>query len=520
MGAKPFPRTLAEYVAAWIEENACHGPGDVYGERVRLTDEEFKLLEECYAIDQTTGRRLTDTAVYSRPKGTRKTEVAAWVALAETRGPVRAFFDDGRAVVGPVRDPYVVTVATTEDQADLTVYGALRAIIPASPRLEGLYDVGMERILLSDRPGKIDLLQTRNPGALDGAKPTFQVAEETHLWLGPTLIDAWGTLRRNLRKRKIAQPWVFCPTTSYLRGGESVLEALHESVGRAGTGQHRVGRLLYDHREASTKWNLDIEEELIAAILEAGGDAFWRDPEMIAADWDDPLETEENKRRYWLNQATSSANAWITAERWTELKDPSLLLEPGERVCLGFDGSLSRDATALVACRLHDGALFLLGLWQPGKDEMVNQSEVDSAVSFAFEMYDVERFYGDPPSWQDWMASWASRFNPQPGQKGKDRVFEWWTNRTKAMGEALERFTTAAATGTVSHDGNPLLAQHVLNARRDEVRGHMAIRKEKPWSPNKIDAAMAAVLAYEARADAITDGALAPKKSKRAYGFR
>lgn len=517
MGSHPFPSSIGEYVCAWIEANCCHGPGDVYGESVRLTDEEVRLIEAMYALDTATGRRLIDTTIYSRAKGTRKTEVAAWVALAESRAPVRADLDDrGRAILRPVRDPYIVTVATTEDQADLTVYGALRAIIPASDTLSPLYDVGMERILLTDRPGKIDLLQTRNPGALDGAKPTFQVAEETHLWQGPTLIDAWSTLRRNLRKRKLSQPHTFCPTTSYTRGEESVLETLHDTVGRAGTGQHVVGRLLYDHRQASEKWNLDDPEQLRAALEEAGGDAFWRDPDAILTEWDDPLATESQNRRYWLNQAMSSADAWIAGERWDELADRSLVLEAGDRITLGFDGSLSRDATALVACRGHDGALFLLGLWQPPKDGMVDQAEVDSAVHFAFEMYDVVRLYADPPYWQDWVASWAEKFN----NGKKNRVFEWWTNRFKAMGEALERVTTAVATGTIKHDGNALLAQHIKNARRDEVRGHMAIRKEKPWSPDKIDAAMAAVLAYEARADAIADGEFAPKKSKRAHGFR
>lgn len=520
MGSKPFPTSLGDIACAWIEKHCCHGPGDVYGEPVRLTNEEVELIHDCYLLDPATGRRLIDTAIYSRPKGTRKTEVAAWLSLFESRGPARAAIEDGRAILRPVRDPYIISVATTEDQADLTVYGAIRAIIPASHYLEPLYDVGLERILLKDRPGKIDLVQTRNPGALDGAKPTFQAAEELHLWRGPTLIESWSTMRRNLKKRKLSQPWVFCPTTSYQRGDESVLETLHNVTGLATTGRHIVGRMLYNHREASTKWDLDDPEQLRAAILEAGGDAFWRDPEAIATEWDDPLATESEKRRFWLNQAVSSANAWIDADVWDSLfdRDDPPSLDVGDRICLGFDGSLSADATALVACRLDDGALFLLGMWIPGKDELVDQAEVDSAVTFAFEMYDVVRMYADPPYWQDWLASWASKFNKPAGKT--DRVFEWWTNRTKAMGEALERFTTAAKTGVLRHDGNHFLAQHVKNAHRDEVRGHMAIRKEKPWSPNKIDAAMAAVLAYEARADAIADGALAPKKSKKARGFR
>ena len=50
------------------------------------------------------------------------------------------------------------------------------------------------------------------------------------------------------------------------------------------------------------------------------------------------------------------------------------------------------------------------------------------------------------------------------------------------------------------------LTRHVLNARRREGRMGITISKEYPRSPKKIDAAMAAVLAYEARADAVASG--------------
>jgi hypothetical protein len=44
----------------------------------------------------------------------------------------------------------------------------------------------------------------------------------------------------------------------------------------------------------------------------------------------------------------------------------------------------------------------------------------------------------------------------------------------------------------------------VLNARRRFSHSKLALAKENDYSPNKIDAAVAAVLAYQARLDALS----------------
>jgi phage terminase large subunit-like protein len=70
--------------------------------------------------------------------------------------------------------------------------------------------------------------------------------------------------------------------------------------------------------------------------------------------------------------------------------------------------------------------------------------------------------------------------------------------------------------GTALHTGDAVLSAHVMNARMREVRGGYWLMKDRQAS--KIDAAIASVLAYEARADAIADGALDVKR-KRVMSF-
>ena len=67
---------------------------------------------------------------------------------------------------------------------------------------------------------------------------------------------------------------------------------------------------------------------------------------------------------------------------------------------------------------------------------------------------------------------------------------------------------------------------HVGNARRNDLarlkdengRPLWTIRKEYPMSPNKIDAAMAGCLSWQARLDALTAGAKKPRR-RRAVGM-
>ena len=67
------------------------------------------------------------------------------------------------------------------------------------------------------------------------------------------------------------------------------------------------------------------------------------------------------------------------------------------------------------------------------------------------------------------------------------------------MGPAVDRFRVAVAEAALTHDGWEVLARYVANARiRTNAAGHPIIEKVEP--SRLIDACVAAVLAFEARA--------------------
>jgi len=84
---------------------------------------------------------------------------------------------------------------------------------------------------------------------------------------------------------------------------------------------------------------------------------------------------------------------------------------------------------------------------------------------------------------------------------------EWWMtgNRSYLVVRALEQFQNAVIDKELTHNGS-VLSRHVLNSRRRISRSGISIAKEHPESPNKIDAAVAAVLAYQARLQALSKG--------------
>jgi hypothetical protein len=164
-----------------------------------------------------------------------------------------------------------------------------------------------------------------------------------------------------------------------------------------------------------------------------------------------------------------------------------------------------------VATHVKTGFQWVAGAWEcpPGRtDWQVPAEEVDACERDLFDRFTVYRMYADPPYWNSWISLWVGLF-------GKEQVLEWWTNRRRQMTAALESFDTAIKEKQISHDGNKDLIRHLGNARRQEMpqrdeEGHAMwlIRKERSDSPHKIDLAMAAVLSWEARSDAIAAGAL------------
>lgn len=556
-------RSLGWLAVAWIEHFVVHGPGDVQGEPVQLGDEYTAFVVDCYAVSEhpSNNHLRYDSAFLSRPKGTNKSGLGAYLALFEALGPCRFagwarggevyedpwglgfryVYQPGEPMGRPVTSPFIRCMATEETQVG-NVYATIYYNLTQdedTPPLSYVpnVDAGLEKVLLP-RGGEIRV-STASSSAKDGGKETFVVFDETHLYNTAELRRMYRTVTRNMRKRKkISGTWFLETTTMFAPGEESIAELTFQEAEAIREGRKKRGRnrLLYDHRWGVCK-DLSDEADLRNALVEAYGDAMlWIDLDGLVDEFYDTRNLAADSRRYFLNAQTSTADAWLAAHEWEACARPDRSLRKGELVTLGLDGSVREDATALVACGL-DGHLQLLGLWEKpegpeGETWQVDREEVDAAVSRAMRFFEVAGFFADPAHWQDYLDRWHNEYAEKMRVRATaKKPLEWWTNRPTAAVAALERFhdavlderisyTPAAdrAEGTEEHSLALALTRHVLNARRAVTRSGLQIRKEHPKSPKKIDACMAAVLAYEAACDAVAAGI--KKRSTELYPAR
>jgi hypothetical protein len=463
-----------------------------------------------------------------------KSPVLAAIACAEALAPVvpDGWDADGEPVGRPwadLRTPWVQLAAVSEDQTR-NAWAPLLEMLREGQAIDEYPGLEPLDTFVNLPKGRIEFV-TSAATSREGNRPVFCVLDQTEEWRPSNGgVKLAATLRRNLGKTNgssIESP------NAYLPGDGSVAEDSAEYWKRIVEGRARDEGLLYDHREADAGTDMADRESLLAGLRFVYGDSAvgaggWVDLERIAAEVWDPATHPQDARRFYLNQITHASDSWISQPEWAGVAAADKVVGEAEEIVLGFDGSRRRsrgvtDATALVGCRVRDGHLFLLGCWeQPdgpfGEGWQVPTVEVLAAVEDAFKAYRVVGMYADPAKWESHVATWEAKHGRRLKVKATaQHPIEWWMTggRSNLIVRALEKFRSSVVDGELTHDGSSVLTRHVLNARRRESRSGIQIAKEHPESPRKIDAAVAAVLAWQCRVDAVAKG-LGKKKAPRA----
>lgn len=314
-----------------------------------LTDEQARFVLAWYSLDAR-GHFIYDRAIIEMAKGWGKSPLVGGIAIEEFAGPV--VFDgwdaDGEPLgrrwgEGGSPPPWVQIGAVSEDQTDNT-YGALYQMLVAndhrSAKQLGIDD-GRTRLYLKDKPGQLEPVTASAPSR-EGQRVTFGILDETHLW-NPRNggVKLAATLRRNVSKmggRTIET------TNAPQIGEKSVAE-------RSGNDAERgfAGILHYAVRpivEPLPEWS---DEQRLGALNEVYGDARWIDRQRILREIRDPATDWDDALRYYFNIRTAGSGRAIDPRRWDALAIPQDV-PAGTPIGLGFDGSISRDATVLRGC--------------------------------------------------------------------------------------------------------------------------------------------------------------------------
>ncbi len=541
--------TLGYHALDWIADNLIVPDGATAGEPLIFTGEQAQFVLNLYRVKpdfdgqifkarKIDNARVVRRAVLSRPKGWGKSPLlaalCAWEALGDCL--LDGWDEDGEPVGRTwhsVGFKALVQIIAVSDDQTANTWIPLLEMMRNGPVLKN-YDIEPMETFINVPNGCIESA-TSSGNSREGFRPVFYAMDQTESWKQENRgVSLAGTLRRNLAKiggLSVESPNGFIP------GLGSVAEASYLAAQKQKEGKlkNRTG-IYYDHREMPADTDIYDRESLRAGLAVAYGESAdvnggWVDLDRIVDDYWDPDTDPQDAARFFGNQITAAADSWLAQPEWNACRDLDKIVEDGDTITLGFDGSRKRqrgvtDATALVGCRVSDGHVFLLGIWeQPdgpeGEKWEVPVIEVLDCVKDAFERFNVIGFYADPARWEGHVSQWEATH----GDKMKVKVTqnhpcEWWMTggRQTLIVRALKAFHNAVVNKEMTHSGSYPLTRHMLNARRRVTNAGITIAKDFPTSPKKIDAAIAATLAWRARIDSISAGATTEtKKSRKLY---
>ena len=426
------------------------------------------------------------------------------------------FYEAGEPMGRHWPTPRIQLAAVVEDQVENT-WGALIPMIDNGPLANVIPKTGEAFIRHPNRnrDSRVEIVTSKADGKL-GARISKGNCDETGLW---TDSNNMKKFMRVLRRGAAGMGGRVSESTNPFDPAEnSQAQETFESK-RKDIYKHyfpppvHLDFALKKDREVIFRWNYKSSPWVDIRSIES---------ESSALAEHNPAEAE----RFFGDRIVAGSGTWMDMAKWAakaaDGKDgrrEPIFVAPRTKVCLGFDGSDNNDHTAIVLETLDyhsftptygSGGVVRPTYWKPSDwQNRVPRAEVNAAMDQLANEFEIVRGYCDPMFWETEIDTW--------GQKYGESVFiKWATNRPKAMHESLERFRTDVynVDSEFSHDGDDDTALHMRNAiirsrNVDKLTGLRLYILGKPSDHQKFDKTMSSVLAHEATADAIADGALA-----------
>ena len=525
----------------WMEDSLLITDGPKIGQPVELYDEQALHLLNRYRIDPDATSDMGNDAYRNggsqliRGQKWGKDPLLAMIALFHAFGPCDfAGWDaDGEPVGQPHPSPWGAVAALNDVQANNT-WLPLKAMVETSYLVDLAGVEVTEGLIRLPSGNPLERLTTTAFGRLGG--------RFTHVTLTENgLMTATGTGANNGQRSPLSFARTLIRSVDGLNGmwvGASNTWDPTEHSHCQEVVEAKDPHVYVDAKISRGKVDLGDDAKLSSELRYLYGDTLTERGGHIALQrlmrsCRNKANGENEVRRFFLSEILAGELVLCAQERWAAMARDDDPLRPGEEITLGFDGSRSRDATVLTACRVRDGRIFHLRTWVPQcccdspdhppmvcPDKRIDRVSVDQAISDTFVAYEVLYLYADPYRWQDYLDRWAARY--------PKRVVEVPTNVETRMDGMLERFQTAVAANEFTHDADPTLAAHVDNAA-------VAKGGRKPSKPRvgddglvilhylkvvkkrdgvHIDGSISMLLALEARGQAVEDGALDREATK------
>jgi len=396
----------------------------------------------------------------------------------------------------------VYSCAAEKEQARIT-FGDARKIIEREPELAAMCNIYKDVIEVPST-GSIWRVLSAEAYSKEGLNASAVIFDEVHALQDRTM---WDVMQLSMASRK--QPMMLATTTCGVKsdasGQDSTAYQLYQYGKRVASGEIDDPSFYMAWWEAPLDADHRSEDTWIAANPGYGDLNSKEDFESMVKRTPEP---EFRTKR--CNQWVSSKNAWLPAGVWETLQADVAVPFDAE-IVLGVDGSFSGDTTAIVGVTVPKSQedkphVFLVEAWekQPNDsdDWRVDTIEVEERIKmFCSEHPNVKEIAFDPFRWQRSMQVLMDFGLP---------VVEWPSTSARRMIPATQKVFDSVTEASLTHDGNPLLARHLSNAVVKTDSLGVRIVKENRSSLRRIDAAVAAILAYD-RAGAKIEKRIVPK---------
>lgn len=395
----------------------------------------------------------------------------------------------------------VYSCAADRDQARI-VFADAKRMIESSPDLMGITKLYRDAIEVPSTNSVYRVLSAE-AFSKEGLSPTTVLFDELHAQPNRELFDVMS-LAQGARG---SMATMIAITTAGVRvdssGRDSIAYSLYQYGQKIARGEIDDPTFFMSWWEAPPEADHRLEETWRIANPGLGDICAISDFESSVR-----RTPEAEFRTKRCNQWVSSQVTWLPTGAWDACMSDEKEIDPDAEYVLGFDGSFNGDTTVIVGCRYptedKPAHLFLVKAWEKPVDAddswRVDIQDAENAIAEFCRTYKVREVACDPFRWQRSMEVMADNGIP---------IVEWPTTSARRMVPACTSFYDAVMEQRLTHDGDPLLARHLSNAviKIDNIGPRIV--KENRASSRRIDAAVAAVVAYD-RAGAKLEEAVVP----------
>lgn len=459
-----------------------------------------KLIANIFGWKRSNGLRLVRKVFATMGRKQAKTQTAAALVLCE-------FF------LNPEPKQEIYMAATDTDQAAIC-FEAVYDMIVASPDLEAFCDITLSQRKIRHREtGSIIRVLSSDGKRKHGYNPSMVIFDELHAW-GPAQAELYAALTTGSKSRK--QPLRVIITT-------------------AGSNQESICYREYEYAKRVLSGEIE-DESYLPLIYEVPAEADWTDqslwPQALPllntghhslADYEEEFRQAQARpdlqnqfRRLYLNQWTSSETQWIPIHHWDACASDSIDFDELRRYpCYGgLDLAAVHDLTAFSLCwPVGDKVYYRTWSYLPGEGlEARNKRDGVPYTQWARDGH-IELTPGTTTDWRHVTAHiielakqyqikaiafdrYGARDTARELQDAGLEVIDFGQGY-QSMSPACRRFEKLVYDGAAVHEGSPLIRWCMDCTQIQQAPGDLIkpVKPERMKNSKRIDPVIAMTMA-------------------------